>query len=402
MSAFGNLRNAVFARSAASATRLKRVGLVTFLVISGVVALSAAEKSRSSSVDTTVTFGSNLFIDSCGPCKYYTAGQSGFSVEGPRNCTSHGTVVWVAIPFIASATGVPERICASMLLRDPQRCPTNKVTLGIYSDACYPIGVGDSLVSTEATIPEAACALTVAELSNAPTLTAGTKYWVAATTSTSQADLDAIWAASNNAEISLSDGTTWTPGIGHTPGFAVQGTGTIPPQAPARRPFATTLVVDPCTGCNFDPNSGGFELRGPDNCSIRGQTNWVASPFIASRSGIPKRILAGINLYSPTGCPYNKVTLSLYTDNCEQGPATELVSGRGTVPSPDVCALTSAKLANSPSLTKGTKYWIVATTAPSQATLDSRWFASNNAQLAINSGFGWLQFSSSVQAFSVE
>jgi hypothetical protein len=388
-----------------SATIVSQISSATFaMVLCGTVIAQGLQRTpRDAALGASrVTFGDNLFIDPCGPCKYYTAGPSGFSVEGPRNCTSHGTVLWVAIPFIASATGVPERIYASLLLRDPERCPTNKVTLGIYSDACYPIGVGDLLVSAEATIPETACALTVAELGNAPNLTAGTKYWVAATTSASEADLDAIWAASNNAEISLSDGTNWTPGIGHTPGFAVQGTGTIPDQAAARRPFATTFVVDPCTGCNYDPKSGGFELRGPNNCSAEGQTNWVAYPFIASHSGIPKRILAGINLYSPTGCPYNKVTLSLYTDNCGLGPGTALVSGQGTVPSPDLCGLTLATLANSASLTKATKYWVVAATALGQAALDARWFGSNNGQLAINSGFGWLQFAGSVQAIAVE
>ena len=54
------------------------------------------------------------------------------------------------------------------------------------------------------------------------------------------------------------------------------------------------------------------------------------------------------------------------------------------------------------SLSKGTKYWVVATTNASQAGLDASWYASNNAQLGFDLGFGWEQFSSGASAFAVE
>src|SRR2546423_5598889 len=64
----------------------------------------------------------------------------------------------------------------------------------------------------------------------------------------------------------------------------------------ARVTFGSNLFVDPCTGCNYDPNSGGFDVRGPDNCTSPGSTTWLAVPFIASRTGVPQRISASLVL----------------------------------------------------------------------------------------------------------
>ena len=314
-----------------------------------------------------VTFGSNLFVDPCGTCKY-SSEPSGFAVWGPNNCSSPGDVQRVAVPFIAAATGVPDRILASIILHNPTSCPTNKVTLGIYTDACYPTGPGTLLVSGQATVPAAPCALAVAKLRNAPTLTAGTKYWVAATTNAAQVALDALWYASNNVQIGYNFGTGWAQFTGGTPGFAVQGSSAIgPAAAPDSRPtFGANLFIDPCTGCRYDSNASGFDVRGPDNCTASGQTIWVAVPFIATATGVPRRISAPVILHNPTFCPENKVTLSLYTDNCGAGPGTLLVSGQATVPAAP-CALAVANLGNAPSLTAGTKYWVAATTNAAQS-----------------------------------
>src|SRR4051812_33976751 len=146
------------------------------------------------------------------------------------------------------------------------------------------------------------------------------------------------------------------------------------------------------------PNSGGFSVRGPENCS-HDSTNWVGVPFIASATGVPRRISAAISLISPS-CPQNKVTLSLYTDNCGLGPGTALVSGQGIIPTGS-CALTIAKLRNAPALSTGTKYWVVATTT-AQSSLDATWYGSNNSQFAIDLGDGWTQLNAVTPAFSVE
>ena len=251
-----------------------------------------------------VTFGSNLFVDPCGTCNY-NASPSGYSVWGPGNCEFPGSVQGVAVPFIAAATGVPESISASIILTNPANCPTNKVTLRIFTDACYPTGPGTALVSGNATVPPAPCALAVAKLRNAPSLSVGTKYWIAATTTGAQAGLDARWYASNDAQYAFNFGTGWEPSLGITPAFIVQGSGAAGPDAAPNTPnmaFGSNLFVDPCTRCTYDPNSGGFDVRGPDNCTSPGSTTWLAVPFIASATGVPRRISASINLHNPTFC----------------------------------------------------------------------------------------------------
>ncbi len=116
-------------------------------------------------VASTIIFGSNLISDPCATCNYSDGG--GYFVVGPDNCIQPGTTQWLAGTFIASATGVPEQISAPIILADPSHCPTNTVTLSIYTDACYPIGPGTPLVSAVATVPLAPCALAVAKLPNA-------------------------------------------------------------------------------------------------------------------------------------------------------------------------------------------------------------------------------------------
>jgi hypothetical protein len=140
-------------------------------------------------VASTIIFDSNLISDPCATCNY--SDRQGYFVFGPDNCLLPGTTQWVAGAFIASATGVPEQISAAIILRDPSHCPTNTVTLSIYTDACWPIGPGTPLVSAVATVPVAPCGLAVAKLANTPTLLIkGTKYWAVATTNAEQAGLD--------------------------------------------------------------------------------------------------------------------------------------------------------------------------------------------------------------------
>jgi hypothetical protein len=102
-------------------------------------------------------------------------------------------------------------------------------------------------------------------------------------------------------------------------------------------------------------------VRGPENCNSE-SLSWTAVPFVAAKSGVPTRISASIILYNPAECPYNKVTLSLYTDNCDVGPDTLLASGVATVPAAP-CDLAVARLRNAPALVQGVKYWVTATTS---------------------------------------
>jgi hypothetical protein len=265
-----------------------------------------------------------------------------------------------------------------------------------------------ALVSGIATVPAAPCGLAVAKLPNTPTLLIkGRKYWAVATTDAEQAGLDSSWYGSNNAQYAYNLGDGWQHVNGITPALMVEGSGIGLSQAPtdqSDRAFGGNLFVDPCTGCNYyaPPNgaSTGFDVRGPQNCNSE-SLSWTAVPFVAAKSGVPTRISAPIILYNPAECPYNKVTLSLYTDNCDVGPDTLLASGIATVPAAP-CDLAVARLRNAPALVQGVKYWVTATTNDQQAGLDATWYASNAAQFASNAGFGWLQFTAGTPGFLVQ
>lgn len=351
-----------------------------------------------------ITFGSNLFLEPCSSRKY-DASAPGYFLWGPDNCTSAGRLEWLAVPFIASATGVPERVSAAIILTDPTHCPENSVTLSVYTDACYPTGPGQPLVSGIATAVSAPCHLAVARLDKAPVLTRGTKYWVVATTNAEQSGLDSNWYGSNDAQYAVNLGDGWQQFAGGTPAFMVQGSGTGLSQmlpAASHPVFGGNLFVDPCTGCNYDDTNGpGFPVYGPENCASPGTTTWLGVPFVAARSGVPERISASVILYDPVSCPQNKVTLSLYTDNCGLGPGTLLVSGIATVPTAP-CDLAVTRLRNAPPLTEGTKYWVVATTNEQQAGLEANWYGSNDGQNGLNLGYGWMQFGSDIPGFMMQ
>ena len=193
---------------------------------------------------------------------------------GPDNCIQPGTTQWLAGAFIAAATGVPKQISAADHPRRSSDCPTNTVTLSIYTDACWPIGPGTPLVSAVATVPAAPCGLAVAKLPNsAPVLTRGTKYWVVATTNAQQAGLDSNWYGSNNSQYAFNTGTGWQHFNGGTPALMVEGSGIGLSQTPIDTPhqaFGGNLFVDPCTGCNYDSNGSRFDVHGPDNCTSPG------------------------------------------------------------------------------------------------------------------------------------
>ena len=350
-----------------------------------------------------VTLGSNLFVETCSSCNY-DSNAGGYFVVGPDNCIVPGTTQWLAVPFIAAATGVPKQISVPIILADWRHCPTRQVTLSIYTDACYPIGPGSPLVSASVRLPRAACDMGMAKLTNAPTLTKGGKYWVVATTNAEQSALDANWYASNSSQYAINSGTGWTQSNSGTPAFSVQGIRALEEESapePSNQGFGGNLFIDPCTGCNYDVHSSGPDVRGPQNCTFPGRTNWVAVPFVAAKSGVPTRISASIILFNPTFCQENNVTLSLYTDNCGFGPGDPLVSAIATVPK-SLCELAVATVTGAPALQEGVKYWVVATTDEAQAALDSTWYGSNNAQFAANLGYGWLQFSTGTPAFLVQ
>lgn len=174
-----------------------------------------------------VTFGSNLVLDACTACNYDSV-SGGYYVWGINNCESPGTTQWIAVPFWSTGTGVPRRISASINLDNFCTSTSTQVTLSIYSDACPGTGSisapGVVIVSGKANVPAAPCALAVANIRTTQSLTAGTKYWVVATTQgTAQDGLSSIWYASNEALIGYNVSSAgWASFSGLVPGFMVQ------------------------------------------------------------------------------------------------------------------------------------------------------------------------------------
>jgi hypothetical protein len=166
--------------------------------------------------------------------------------------------------------------------------------------------------------------------------------------------------------------------------------------------FGSNLFVEPCSSCNYDLNALGYFVIGPDNCFVPGTTQWLAAPFIAAATGVPKQISAPIILFDPRHCPTREVTMSIYTDACyPTGPGTPLVSGVARLPDA-TCDMGMAKLTHAPTLTRGQKYWVVATTSAEQSGLDAHWYGSNSSQYALNSGAGWTQSNDGTPAFLVQ
>ena len=96
-----------------------------------------------------------------------------------------------------------------------------KVTLGIYADDCT-TGVGTLIASGAALVSTGPCVLAQARVM-AP-LTAGTRYWVGATTNASpqQDNLSGIWYGSNQSQIggNVANGG-WFFFSGFVPSFSV-------------------------------------------------------------------------------------------------------------------------------------------------------------------------------------
>src|SRR5690242_19163720 len=82
--------------------------------------------------------------------------------------------------------------------------------------------------------------------------------------------------------------------------------------APPAGTFGGNLVVDPCTGCNYDSVSGGYYVWGTNNCISPGTTQWIGARFISSKTATTKQVLASITLDPACSTATTQVTLSIY------------------------------------------------------------------------------------------
>jgi hypothetical protein len=165
-------------------------------------------------------FGGNLEMNVCTQC-FFDEVHGGYYVWGTNNCEAPGTTQWIAVPFISKGTGVTHGISAGIELDPACTSAGNQVTLGIYSDDCT-TGPGVLIASGVARVAPVGCTLARARV--AASLTAGTRYWVGATTDASpqQDNLSSIWYASNQAQIggNVANGG-WFFFSGFVPSFSV-------------------------------------------------------------------------------------------------------------------------------------------------------------------------------------
>ena len=179
-------------------------------------------------------------------------------------------------------------------------------------------------------------------------------------------------------------------------------TGPVAPNSVTANRFGGNLEVNTCTLCNFDEINGGYYVWGSMNCISPGTTQWIGVPFISKITGVPRRITAGIEIDPDCPTSTTQVTLSIYTDDCTTGPGVVLASGRALV-SAGPCVVAIANLRTAPSLTAGTRYWVVATTSSTQNGFDGIWYGSNQSQIGGNvASGGWFFFNGFVPSFSVD
>jgi hypothetical protein len=156
----------------------------------------------------------------------------------------------------------------------------------------------------------------------------------------------------------------------------------------------TNLVVDSCTGCNYSAANGFFVL-GPNNCFAPGATQWIAYPFVATRTQAVRQVRLAITDSGFCAASSNRFTVAIYSDNCTGTPGTQIGNAVVATAPAAPCALANANFgAAGVSCTVGTTYWVVVTTstAASQMGTTAVWWEVNSAVQGfnLNDGNGWL------------
>jgi hypothetical protein len=165
------------------------------------------------------------------------------------------------------------------------------------------------------------------------------------------------------------------------------------PDNPDAGAFYSNLETNACTGCNYG-EANGFLLLGPSNCGIPNATQWLAYPFISTKSGAVRKILLAITDWSICTPTSHGFTVAIYSDNCSGAPGTQIgssvVANAATAP----CLLSTANFGHAGvSLVGGTRYWVVVTTstASTQLATTAVWWETNAAEgsFNLNDGNGW-------------
>jgi len=147
--------------------------------------------------------------------------STGYYVLGPNNSVGLGEQ-WIGLPFTPLKNSSATIISAAIGVETGYHA----VNLGIYSDNSGTVGT--LLASSEATkIPAfGTCCQTVNVEIPATALTAGTQYWIVATTDDVNApNFTGVWMSTNSSTISYNPSQEgWFDFSGNVPAAAVKGT----------------------------------------------------------------------------------------------------------------------------------------------------------------------------------
>ena len=144
----------------------------------------------------------------------------------------------------------------------------------------------------------------------------------------------------------------------------------------------------------------GWDVAGTDS-GVKAQ--WVAMPFIAASDAEVTRIVVAIEYNS--GSP-NSFELSLNFDNggTTPGNAIRTWTVKNAPKFGTCCTLDVVTDAKGLRVNKGTQYWVVAETNPTQQATRMEWDISPRdieSNFAFNNGNGWHEFVAFTSAFAV-
>jgi hypothetical protein len=165
------------------------------------------------------SFGGNLETNACTGCNIDEV-NGGYYEWGVANCEGSGVTQWIGVPFVSKRTGTTRTVTVGIELDNACTSTGNQVTIGIYADDCT-TGVGTLIASAVARASAGPCITARARI--AASLTAGTRYWVAATTtSPAQDGFSGIWYGSNQSQIGANVASGgWFFFNGFVPSFSV-------------------------------------------------------------------------------------------------------------------------------------------------------------------------------------
>ena len=196
--------------------------------------------------------------------------------------------------------------------------------------------------------------------------------------------------------LTLASGILWAqnaPKVAHTKGSS----------APSQRwnPPAGHSVIWTNLGPSFSNlynDTTGYYVLGPSN-SVGFGEQWIALPFTPSSNTTASVLVAAIGIESGTSL----VDLGLYSD-AGGTVGTLIASGHSTkIPAFGTCCGVVQVSIPATALTKGTQYWIAATSDDTNAPDFTGVFeSSNQSTIAYNPALeGWFTFSGNVPAVAI-